>query len=504
MRTAWPATATYQKTSAATVQAPSVYALKPCKADAASMTLGCLVKDYFPDPVTVTWSPKSLNTSTMNFPALDSELKITTSQVITWNKSVKNFTCHVTHAPSRFNESKVVKGPLVNITKPTLKLLHSSCDPNAFHSTIQLYCFIYGHIQDDVTVTWLKDGHEMLNEHPQYFLIKKEGNLTSTYSELNITTEQWMSESTFTCKVTSQGENYWAYAQKCPDYEPRGVNVYLIPPSPLDLYVSKTSKLTCLVLDLESKENVTVTWKQEHGKPTGTEFQSSRRHHNATTSITSTLTVDAKDWIEGKGYQCIVTHPDLPKPIVRSITKAVGQRLAPEVYVLPPPEEENKDKRTLTCLIQNFLPKDISVQWLQDEMPISDTQYRTTAPLKSSGSGQGFFIFSRLEVTKAHWVQNKKFTCQVIHEALQEPRTLEKAISKIPELDLQDQCAEEAETEELEELWTSTYIFIALFLLSVSYGATITLLKAKWVSSTLVQGPPQILHDYANILQTRA
>lgn len=46
-----------------------------------------------------------------------------------------------------------------------------------------------------------------------------------------------------------------------------------------------------------------------------------------------------------------------------------------------------------------------------------------------------------------------------------------------PELDLQDLYAEEAESEELEELWTSTCVFITLFLLSVSYGATVTLLK---------------------------
>lgn len=45
------------------------------------------------------------------------------------------------------------------------------------------------------------------------------------------------------------------------------------------------------------------------------------------------------------------------------------------------------------------------------------------------------------------------------------------------EVDIQDLCAEEAESKELEELWTSTYIFITLFLLSVSYGATVTLLK---------------------------
>ncbi|CAO2587575.1 Ig epsilon chain C region [Lemmus lemmus] len=396
------------------------------------MTLGCLVKDYFPGPVAVTWSPNSPNMSTVNFPAMGSELRVTTSLVTTWSKSVKNFICQVTHTPTGFNESKVIGASLANITKPILKLLHSSCDPNAFHSTVQLYCFIYDHIPDDVTVTWLKDGQEMPNVFPRAVLIKKEGKLASTYSELNITQDQWMSESVFTCQVTSQGKNYLASAQKCSDYAPRGVNTYLIPPSPLDLYVHKTPKLTCLVVDLESKENATVTWTQEHRKPVGSAFQNSIRHQNATISITSTLPVDANDWIEGEGYKCEVNHPHLPKPIVRSISKAPGQRSAPEVYVFPPPEKENKDKLTLTCLIQNFFPEDISVQWLKDKVLISNSQHRTTAPLKSNGPGQGFFIFSRLEVSKAHWAQNKKFTCRVIHEALKKPRILEETISKIP------------------------------------------------------------------------
>lgn len=109
------------------------------------------------------------------------------------------------------------------------------------------------------------------------------------------------------------------------EYAPRGVNTYLIPPSPRDLYVLKSPKLTCLVVDLESKENATVTWTQELGKPMGSAIQSSIRHQNATISITSTIPVDANDWIEGKRYKCEVNHPDLPKPIVRSISKAPGK-----------------------------------------------------------------------------------------------------------------------------------------------------------------------------------
>lgn len=96
------------------------------------------------------------------------------------------------------------------------------------------------------------------------------------------------------------------------DDEPRSVIVYLIPPSPLDLYENRTPKLTCLVVDLESEENVTVMWSQEHKKSAGLAHQKCTKHLNATTSITSILSVDAKDWIVGAGYRC--TDPTLTSP----------------------------------------------------------------------------------------------------------------------------------------------------------------------------------------------
>lgn len=59
------------------------------------------------------------------------------------------------------------------------------------------------------------DDRKIYETHAQNVLIKEEGKLASTYSRLNITQQQWMSESTFTCKVTSQGENYWAHTRRC-------------------------------------------------------------------------------------------------------------------------------------------------------------------------------------------------------------------------------------------------------------------------------------------------
>lgn len=74
------------------------------------MTLGCLVRGYFPEPVTVTWDAGSLDKNAITFPAVfdstsgpnsTSRLYVTFSQLIVsgaWAK--QKFTCSVAHAGS--------------------------------------------------------------------------------------------------------------------------------------------------------------------------------------------------------------------------------------------------------------------------------------------------------------------------------------------------------------------------------------------------------------------
>uniref|UniRef100_A0A8C9QLM9 Ig-like domain-containing protein n=1 Tax=Spermophilus dauricus TaxID=99837 RepID=A0A8C9QLM9_SPEDA len=390
---------------------PSVFPLRPCCSEPTSMSLGCLVTGYFPEPVTVTWDTGSLNVSTLDFPTakLSSGLLARTSQLTVsdpgeWAR--KSFTCSVGHAPS--STSQVNKTVQAHPVGPS-----SSLSP--------------------WPTQWLSGGP------PERHSCPGPGNHPFAG---------------------------WA----------------VIPPSPLDLYVRTAPKLTCRVVDLESKEGVTVVWTRDSQKPVTSDPWKANKQLNATFSIVSTLPVDAKDWIDGETYRCTVTHPELPKPIIRSITKAPGKSRAWVYVFLPPEEQGGQDKLTLTCLIQNFFPGDISVQWLRNGL-VTVTKTPGVRALHEgpafSGRGAWGQVWGQERWEKTDW-------------------------PILPELDLQDLCTEELESAELDGLWTSTCVFISLFLLSVSYGATITLFKVKRVFSTELRSTPQALHDYANILHPGA
>nr|KAF6273895.1 immunoglobulin heavy constant epsilon [Pipistrellus kuhlii] len=496
------------------MQSPSVFPLTPCSKDlavgAASVMLGCLVRDYFPEPVTVTWDTGSLTTSIMTLPATfnqNSSLYTTSSHVIVSDEwAEQRFTCWVGHPGSTPINVNMTISPApactMNVTLPMVGIFHSSCDPSGNpHAAMRLLCLIPGFTPGDLKVTWLVDGQpkDLL---PVTGPASWEGAPASTVSELYISQGEWLSRRTYACQASLHGCTVKAEARACPEPEPRGVSVYVIPPSPLDLYVHKSPKVSCLVVDLASLEGMSLQWSREGRGLLAQATQSSKRHFNMTYSVTSTLPVDTSDWVEGETYQCRLSHPDLPRPILRTIAKAPGKRAAPEVFVFPPPKEQGaQDKLTLTCLIQGFFPADISVQWLQDEALIASDQHATTQPLRDLGASPAFFVFSRLEVSQANWERRSKFTCRVTHEALDGNRTREHSVfkGKDPELDLQDVCVGAAEAEELDELWHSLFVFIALFLLSVTYGASVTLFKVQWVLGAFLQGPPRAAHDYENI-----
>nr|3B9K_D Chain D, Fab Heavy chain [Rattus rattus]3B9K_H Chain H, Fab Heavy chain [Rattus rattus] len=98
--------------SSAQTTAPSVYPLAPGCGDTTSstVTLGCLVKGYFPEPVTVTWNSGALSSDVHTFPAvLQSGLYTLTSSVTSSTWPSQTVTCNVAHPASSTKVDKAVE-----------------------------------------------------------------------------------------------------------------------------------------------------------------------------------------------------------------------------------------------------------------------------------------------------------------------------------------------------------------------------------------------------------
>nr|4H20_H Chain H, Heavy chain of Fab Fragment from the anti-Ricin Monoclonal Antibody RAC18 [Mus musculus] len=99
--------------SAAKTTAPSVYPLAPVCGDTtgSSVTLGCLVKGYFPEPVTLTWNSGSLSSGVHTFPALLQSDLYTLSSSVTVTSSTwpsQSITCNVAHPASSTKVDKKI------------------------------------------------------------------------------------------------------------------------------------------------------------------------------------------------------------------------------------------------------------------------------------------------------------------------------------------------------------------------------------------------------------
>nr|3UAJ_C Chain C, Heavy chain, monoclonal antibody 5H2 [Pan troglodytes]3UAJ_H Chain H, Heavy chain, monoclonal antibody 5H2 [Pan troglodytes]3UC0_H Chain H, Heavy chain, monoclonal antibody 5H2 [Pan troglodytes]3UC0_I Chain I, Heavy chain, monoclonal antibody 5H2 [Pan troglodytes] len=111
--------------SLASTKGPSVFPLAPSSKSTSGGTaaLGCLVKDYFPEPVTVSWNSGALTSGVHTFPAvLQSSGLYSLSSVVTVPSSslgTQTYICNVDHKPSN--------------TKVDKKVEPKSCDTTSHH-----------------------------------------------------------------------------------------------------------------------------------------------------------------------------------------------------------------------------------------------------------------------------------------------------------------------------------------------------------------------------------
>lgn len=320
--------------SSASTKGPSVFPLAPSSRSTSESTaaLGCLVKDYFPEPVTVSWNSGALTSGVHTFPAvLQSSGLYSLSSVVTVPSSslgTQTYVCNVNHKPSNTKVDKRVEiktcgggskpptcppcpapellgGPSVFLFPPKPK------DTLMISRTPEVTCVVVDVSQEDpdVKFNWYVNGAEVHHAQTK----PRETQYNSTYrvvSVLTVTHQDWLNGKEYTCKVSNKALP--APIQKTISKDkgqPREPQVYTLPPSREELTKNQVS-LTCLVKGFYPSD-IVVEWESS-GQPENT-YKTTPPVLDSDGSyfLYSKLTVDKSRWQQGNVFSCSVMHEAL-------------------------------------------------------------------------------------------------------------------------------------------------------------------------------------------------
>uniref|UniRef100_A0A8C9AH47 Ig-like domain-containing protein n=1 Tax=Prolemur simus TaxID=1328070 RepID=A0A8C9AH47_PROSS len=329
--------------------APSVFPLAPgSKATSGStVALGCLVKSYFPEPVTVTWNSGSLTSGVHTFPSiLQSSGLYSLSSMVTvpassWTS--QTYTCNVAHPASRTKVDKTVgpgcssppsqpspkseDGPHPGADPPASVSASPACEvlggPSVFifppkpkdtlmiSLTPTVTCVVVDVSQDDpdVQFTWYVDNVEVRTAQTK----PREQQHNSTYrvvSVLPVLHQDWLKGKEFKCKVNNKALPAPVVKSiskaKGPVREPK---VYTLPPPREELSQNEVS-LTCLIQGFYP-EDIVVEWESNGQPQSNYKTTPAVQDSDGSFFLYSKLTVSRSAWNSGTTYSCSVMHEAL-------------------------------------------------------------------------------------------------------------------------------------------------------------------------------------------------
>ncbi|CAN2389843.1 CD47 immunoglobulin-like domain, partial [Pristimantis euphronides] len=173
--------------------------------------------------------------------------------------------------------------------------------------------------------------------------------------------------------------------------------------------------LSCIVERFYPRP-ITVTWLRNGQAQSGVTqlgpFPCDSHYYSVWSQMGLTLTEEE----DGAVYTCQISHLSLRS--VDELTYEVNaQGTPPEVqFIAAEPATAAAGQEVLfSCMISNFSPRDITVDWLKDGVRLEAGVQRTLCVTTSSGSHS---MWSHLRFTPAAEDDGSIFTCSVQHVAL--------------------------------------------------------------------------------------
>ncbi|NXR75004.1 IGL1 protein, partial [Pycnonotus jocosus] len=212
------------------------------------------------------------------------------------------------------------------------------------------------------------------------------------------------------------------------------VQAALTQPPSLSANVGETVKITCsgsiysygwYQQKVPGTAPVTVIYSNTN-RPSGipSRFSGSKSGSTATLTITEVQAEDEAVYYCGsyEGSSNAALAPSDPAPL---LFLAGQPKESPSVYLFPPSEEQlETGQATLVCLLENFYPSDVTVEWETDGTIITNG-VQTSVPQRQSNTK--YIASSYLSLTPEKWRSSNSVSCKVRHEAGNVQKTLNRS-----------------------------------------------------------------------------
>uniref|UniRef100_A0A8C6VP62 Ig-like domain-containing protein n=1 Tax=Naja naja TaxID=35670 RepID=A0A8C6VP62_NAJNA len=272
--------------------APTVFPLSPCNQDIATtsqVSIGCLVKGYFPEPAAVQWNSVLLGSNHYTHSSL---LTIPVSQ---WQS--QSFQCNVHHAATDTRINKIIDRESSGSSCPSgnVNVYLVPPIPRALYidRNSKISCFV-NNLQNEqgLKITWSREKNGHLNVDLLETVEEPNGTYT-VVSRLNVIAQDWESGESFTCTVEHPS---FVSNKKAP-------KVYVFPPHRDELNPGRSLSLVCMA-DGFYPEDIDIQWLQDHNPVSEDQYVTTpamKNKHDDSFFAVRKLSIPREDW-NGESY----------------------------------------------------------------------------------------------------------------------------------------------------------------------------------------------------------
>ncbi|MBN3292811.1 IGHM protein, partial [Polypterus senegalus] len=479
--------------TSASPTAPTLFPLiSTCgSVESSPISIGCLATGFTPSSLQFSWADDKKDlTNFRQFPSvrgngetymMSTQLSVDTAD---WGRGA-NFTCKAKHSAG--NREKTLRKPdQTPPMPPTMFIASPSKDEIHINRTATMVCVAKGFYPKAHTFSWLKNDEPVtsgINNCPE--ALTPNSKLYHASSMLTVASSEWTQyNNNFTCVLEVNRHKYSASISSDPGCGPvQSVSLEIIPPSPEDMFTSLPNRhgdLSCIASNLNPEDSITFIWRENNDKEVHNETVDPELTDSIYTAK-SKYTISFEQWSSRNKYECKVKdHSYIPFPISRTYTRDNDKPFrSPKIAIFPPPTYETAATTittvTLTCFVKDFYPKEIFVEWNDNDSRVDKRDVATTDVIKHNTENNSYSVYSKLSVSSDDWHNGHSYSCIVYHERIgSQSSTLVRTIDISSEY-FYDTA--EGPEDDYDSLWTTASTFIILFFISLFYSIGATIFK---------------------------